>query len=235
MKAFLLPISILINVILLAAFLFALNKYGGWKNLWAKINNRGIEKTYHHRKNFFEMMPDRDSSIVFFGDSITEYGEWSELFCDSKIVNRGIAGDHCDGLRGRLDEIVRLKPQKIFVMVGVNDLAFHPPEIVALKYNELAAGLLKKMPTTSIYLQSVFPVNNQVSPTAVNNKHIVTLNDAIQKIAKDNSLLFLDTHPLLLDSNGNLDEKYTLDGIHLNGHAYLKWRDFLLPRIKENC
>ena len=235
MKNGILYISLFFNLLFLAAVFFALNKYGGWKNLWAKINSRGIEKTYNHRKNLFEMLPERDSGIVFLGNSITAYGEWAELFDNPKIVNRGIPGDHCDGVRERLDDIVKLHPRKLFVMIGVNDLAYHPPEIVLLKYERLAAELLKKMPTTTIYLQSVFPVNNMVSPTPVDNEDILVLNKGIKKIADDYSMLFLNTHPILMDANGNLDAKYTSDGVHLNGHAYLIWRDFLLPRIKDNC
>ena len=235
MKNSLIYISIFFNLLFLAAVFFALNKYGGWKNLWSKINNRGIEKNYHHRKNLFEMLPGRDSSIVFLGNSLTAYGEWPELFDNHKIIiNRGIPGDHCDGVRGRLDEIKKLNPHKLFLMIGINDLAYHPPETVMLKYEKLVADLLDKLPSTTIYLQSVFPVNNKVSPTPIHNRAVIALNNGIKKIADQNSLNFLDTHPILLDDRGNLGAQFTLDGIHLNGHAYLIWRDFLMSSIKDN-
>ncbi|HFA51834.1 MAG TPA: G-D-S-L family lipolytic protein [Bacteroidetes bacterium] len=231
MKNSLFYISFLLNLLFIAAFLFALNKYGGWKNLWSKINNRGVEKLYMHRKNLFEMLPEKDSSIVFLGNSITAYGEWAEFFENINVVNRGIPGDHCDAVRERLDEIKKLNPKKLFLMIGVNDLAFHPPETVALKYEKLLQALLKKMPETNIYLQSVFPVNNIVSPVPVTNADILKLNKNIEKLAKKYSLTFLDTHSLLLDTDGNLDAKYTLDGIHINGSAYMVWKNFLLPEI----
>ena len=62
-------ISLIISLLLLATIAFALHKYGGWRNLWAKINNRGIEKTYFHRKNLFEMLPPKDGAIVMLGNS----------------------------------------------------------------------------------------------------------------------------------------------------------------------
>ncbi len=173
------------------------------------------------------MLPERDSGIVFLGNSITAWGEWAELFDNKNILNRGIPGDHCDGVRNRLDEIIKLRPQKLFLMIGVNDLAFHPPETVILKYEKLVEALLDKMPNTTIYLQSVFPVNNEVSPTPIKNDDVAILNNGIKKIANKYSTIFLDTHPVLMDAEGNLDAKYTLDGIHLNGHAYLKWKGFL--------
>ena len=235
MKNIILYISLFFNLLFLATALFALNRYGGWKNLWAKINNRGIEQTYFHRKNLFEKMPERDSGIVFLGNSITAQGEWAELFDDKNILNRGIPGDHCDGVRQRLKEIAKLRPKKLFLMIGVNDLMYHPPETVALKYETLVAALLEQLPTTTIYLQGVFPINNQVLPTSISNEAIRELNADIRQLAEKYMMVFLDTYPLLLDANGNLDAKYTNDGVHLNGEAYMKWREFLLPIVKDNC
>lgn len=234
LKNSILYISLFLNLLFLAAFFFALNKYGGWKIFWSKINNRGIEKIYHHRKNLFEMLPARDSGIVFLGNSLTAYGEWSELFDDERIVNRGIPGDHCDGVRERLDDIIKLNPQQLFLMIGINDLAYHPSGKVVLKYENLVKAMVEKFPNTTIYLQSVFPVNNMVSPTSISNDEIIDLNDGIKKIAINYTVNFLDTHSILLDANGNLDAKFTSDGIHLNGHAYIIWRDFLHPHIIEN-
>ena len=59
------------------------------------------------------MLPERDSGIVFLGNSITAWGEWAELFNDENIANRGIPGDHCDGVRERLDEHSKAAPSKI--------------------------------------------------------------------------------------------------------------------------
>ena len=120
-------------------------------------------------------------------------------------------------------------------MIGVNDLMYHPPEPVALKYETLVAALLEQLPTTTIYLQGVFPINNQVLPTSISNEAIRELNADIRQLAEKYMMVFLDTYPLLLDANGNLDAKYTNDGVHLNGEAYMKWREFLLPIVKDNC
>jgi len=235
MKSTLLYISLLVNVLGAIAILVALNKFGGWGNLWSKINNRGIEKTYLHRKNLFEMLPQKDSSIVFLGNSLTAYGEWAEYYENNNIVNRGIPGDHCDGVRERLDEIVKLHPRKIFLLIGVNDLAYHPPEIVFAKYEHLLQAMLKKMPTSTIYVQTLFPVNNEVSPTPVSNADVRTLNQGIKQLALTYQVPVIDLYPLLVDANGNLGAGYTLDGIHLNGVAYLKWAEFLSSKVNENC
>ncbi|MEZ4962704.1 MAG: GDSL-type esterase/lipase family protein [Saprospiraceae bacterium] len=225
MKSPLLLVSLLINVLLIGAVLFALQRYGGWRNLWSKINNRGVEKTYFHRKNLFEMLPVKDGAIIFLGNSITAQNEWAEMFGNPDIINRGIPGDHCDGIRGRLGAVLKNQPAKIFLMAGINDLAFYPPEKVLTKYERLVEAILTKTPSTKLYLQSVLPVNNIVSPTPVDNDDIRTLNDGIRRLAVAKGVVFIDLYPILLDADGNLDAAYTQDGVHLNGAAYLKWKD----------
>jgi lysophospholipase L1-like esterase len=222
-----------INILLITGLFFALHKYGGWRNLWAKINSRGIEKTYHHRKNLFEMLPPKDGAIVMLGNSITAWGEWPELLDNPNVINRGIPGDHCDGMLERLEEILRHHPSKLFLMAGVNDLAFFSPDTVWPKYERLVNEILKSSPETKLYLQSVLPVNNIVSPTAVDNEDVDALNERIKVFAAAKNLIFVDVNSVLKDLDGNLDAAYTLDGIHINGAAYLKWAAEIRPLLTQ--
>ncbi len=230
-KSSLLYASLVLNLLFILAGLFALHRYGGWRNLWSKINNRGIEKSYFHRKNLFEMLTPKEGAIVFLGNSLTAGNEWAEMLNNPNILNRGIPGDHCDGISARLDEVLKNRPSKIFLMAGVNDLAFYPPSKVFPKYERLVEAILAKSPQTKLYLQSILPVNNIVSPTPVDNDDIRTLNEDIRKLAAKKGLIFIDLYPLLLDLDGNLDAAYTSDGIHLNGAAYLKWTEAIKNEV----
>ena len=78
---------------------------------------------YYQRKSLFDILPDRPGEIVFLGNSITDGAEWTELFDNPNVINRGISGDITAGVLYRLDEVTRSKPEKIFLMIGVNDLA----------------------------------------------------------------------------------------------------------------
>lgn len=226
-------ISFLVNGFLLLAAAYALHRYGGWGHLWSKLNNRGVEKSYFHRKNLFDMLPPKEGAIVFLGNSITAGGEWQELFGNPNILNRGIPGDHCDGILQRLDEVLRHHPRKIFLMAGVNDLAYLPPSKVVPKYERLVEAILAKSPATTLYLQSVLPVNNLVSPTAVDNDDVQHLNEAIQRLALEKGLVYIDVFGALQDLDGNLDAAFTLDGIHLNGAAYLRWKAEIQPFVND--
>ena len=86
--------------------------------------NRAVKAYYYHKKEHFESLPDTEHEIIFLGNSITDNAEWAELFGNPNIRNRGIGGDDTDGVLERLEEVVSSRPDKIFIMIGTNDLAY---------------------------------------------------------------------------------------------------------------
>ncbi|MDQ3279044.1 MAG: hypothetical protein M3Q06_12005, partial [Bacteroidota bacterium] len=65
---------------------------------------------YHQRVTHFKSLPKTTGDILFLGNSITDGGEWSELFNDVKVKNRGISGDVTAGVLNRLAEVAQRKP-----------------------------------------------------------------------------------------------------------------------------
>ena len=61
----------------------------------------------------------------------------------------------------------------------------------------------------------------------VNNNNIINLNLSLKELAKDFFLQYIDLFSHLSDSQNQLDERYTLDGLHLNGQAYLIWKQVI--------
>ncbi|MFQ5445542.1 MAG: GDSL-type esterase/lipase family protein [Saprospiraceae bacterium] len=233
MKKMLLAASLMINVLLIATGIMAVEKAGGWRYLRYRIENRGLAATYAHRVDIFQMLPKTQSAIVFLGNSLTAQNEWAEMFGRPDILNRGIPGDHAGGMLERLGEISRHKPSKIFLMAGINDLCFHSPEVVVGKCQNLVEAILHEMPSTRLYIQSVLPVNNDVVKTPVKNEGIIFVNDKMRAYARSKGLIFIDLYPLFLDKKGNLDAVYTLDGVHINGAAYLKWKAAIETYVLE--
>src|SRR5690606_12338396 len=78
---------------------------------------------YASRVEMFKSFPTTDKDIVFIGNSITFWADWQELLKTSHVKNRGIPGDISFGVLERLDEVIEGKPRKIFIMIGINDLA----------------------------------------------------------------------------------------------------------------
>src|ERR1700744_3391240 len=75
----------------------------------------------------------KEGSIIFLGNSITEFGDWKQLNNNPVIVNRGIAGDITFGIMKRLDEVIALNPSKLFIEAGINDIQKNIPEAIIAK------------------------------------------------------------------------------------------------------
>lgn len=82
-----------------------------------------FSKYYYERKSVFENTPDTKNEIIFVGNSIIEGGNWTALFPNKNVVNRGTSGDVTDGTLFRLNEVTSSKPSKLFLMTGTNNLA----------------------------------------------------------------------------------------------------------------
>ncbi len=229
MKKNLLRISLLVNVLLVIYLFVSIHRMGGWRYALYRLQHdeAGL---YHHRKQLFEQLPVQPGAIIFLGDSQTEQCEWQELFGSNlPILNRGIVGDHVDGVFGRLDEVLQHQPTQIFLLIGVNDLLFGKPvSDIESRYREIVEKIIARSPASQLILESILPVNNSVKNVGIQNAQIQALNARIARIAQDHALPFVDIYDSLTDANGNLSPLYTEDGIHLNGAGYLVWKEQLL-------
>jgi lysophospholipase L1-like esterase len=169
--------------------------------------------------------------IVFLGNSITEGGKWKQLLKDSTIINRGISGDNTFGVLARLNEVVKLKPASLFVLIGTNDLSKKiPDEAIIENIFTIVSKIKAGSPKTKIFIQSILPVNETIEqfPQQFNNAmHINTINDQLQRYADRLRYTYVDLYGKFIDSQGRLDAKYTFDGLHLNAAGYQRWVETL--------
>lgn len=192
---------------------------------------------YGQRASLFEVLGTDSTQIVMLGNSITQGPEWSELFRNPKVINRGISGDRVDGVMKRIEAVTAGHPKKIFLMIGINDISNNltAPEIGA-KIALLADTIAALSPSTRLYVQSVLPVNNKFDRfhgLRGKEQEVRDLNAMLEKMCKEKELTFIDLYTPLSDADGNLDESYTNDGLHLLGNAYVVWRDILLPYMND--
>lgn len=230
----LLIFSILLNLLLASFLAYMVHRLGGWNYALYRMRNSEAG-LYTHRKSLFDKLPLHSGAVIMLGDSQTALCEWHELLGDSIIVlNRGITGDYMEGMGARLDEVLRHKPLKIFLLIGINDLFFgNDPEAIESRYREIVQKIRHESPNTELILQSILPVNNHVRSLPVTNVEIQAMNARIVQIAKDYALPYLDLYSQLTDASGNLSEKFTDDGIHLNGPGYFVWKKELEPMMNE--
>lgn len=185
-----------------------------------------VEKCLQAWTNSLKQMNAR-ADIVFFGDSLTYYGDFASLFPNKVVCNLGLRGDTIQGLIDRLDQLIILKPHKVFLMTGINDIASSNLEIFEKKYNELIRSLIEKLPGVEIVVQGLLPVNNVDYKISCNNQQIIEGVSIIHKISSRYGLPFIDLFPLYA-REGILPYEETSDGIHLLPDAYNKWQRILL-------
>ena len=189
---------------------------------------------YLGRKDIYENLPDKESPIVFAGDSIIDFCQWSELL-GQPAINRGINGDTVEGLQLRINEVLRHKPQKLFISVGVNDLATGKTvKDVKAEYQKLINTIQTNSPQTQIFIHSLSPVSrvswqNQLPQNLADD--IIEVNNFLPQIADGKKIVFIDTYPLFADNDKNFKTQYTIDGVHPNGKGYIKWRELLQPHL----
>ena len=227
------------------------------KALYPSINTKikyqqDWQKDFYHKKlSEFKVSPVGFNKIVFLGNSITQgLLRHTDKLSGNNIVNRGISGDHTDGVLARLEEIIHYKPQAVFLLIGVNDLfednrsrPERTPEYVANNIFLISDIINKKSPNTKIYTQTIIPINNNQYLTEKPNIEFLhvdyspSINEQINevnKILKSNlSLNIIDLHSTFLNEDLQLNPKFSTDGVHLNDLGYQNWIDIINPILKD--
>lgn len=191
----------------------------------------------YQKRSLFETLPVTPADIIFLGNSITDGCEWAELFNNRHVKNRGISGDRSGWMLERLDPIISGHPKKVFLMIGVNDLAagLVPSQIVS-NVRRLVDRFQNESRWTKIYIQSVLPVNGRdfsiYKAHYGHNAEIQNLNHALRVLCEEKGLVYLDVWSALADSTGLLDRRFTNDGLHLMGEGYQVWKAVINPYVK---
>lgn len=196
------------------------------------IDSNYIFSGYTEQLAQFRKMPVLPNAIIFIGNSLTDAGRWNDILPELPVLNRGISGDISYGVLARLDEITRHQPQKVFLMIGVNDLKRGVPTANILKnYTRIVRKIKQDCPKTQIYLNSILPINPDKlleSFQAVKNNDIQILNEGLQQISKmEKGVRFINLHEILADNLGNLRSEVTPDGIHLEVSVYVDMVNYL--------
>lgn len=192
---------------------------------------------YEQRASLFEVLSIRSDDIVFIGNSITNGGEWYELFNDNRLKNRGISGDVSEGVYDRLSSVTKGKPKKVFLMIGINDIAKNiPVDTISNNIEKIVLKVKNESPETTIYLQSVLPVNPDFGMFSGHMKSdaIKDLNIQIEKLSWKYSTIYIDLHTrFVIDGTDKLASEYTNDGLHLLGKGYIHWVEIVKPYIED--
>ncbi|MCX2982187.1 sialate O-acetylesterase [Halieaceae bacterium IMCC14734] len=213
MKTWLIRLSVTLNVLTLAV---AAGVYFNGASLVRSF----LEPMYERKFSFFDSYPIASGATVFLGDSITEGGEWQEVFPALRAINRGIGGDITTGVLQRLEQVSKAAPERVFLMIGTNDLTHGPDsrDTSYQQYREIVQRLQQESPRTEIFLQSVLP------RAADKQEEVEAYNAVIAEIATATGTTFIDLYPAFLDPDGSIKDAYSNDELHLNGPGYQLWQ-----------
>ena len=188
--------------------------FGIFASEW-KIQN---DPYYKHKVSQFEMLKDKnEAKIMMLGDSITDEGEWSELWGEV-VQNRGISGDTTSGV---LDRLYTLNPntKRVFIMIGVNDIMRgFSEDFVFENYKKIIKFFQEK--NIAVVIQATLYIGESRKQNF--NPKIEKLNKNLEDFAKEKSIKFVDLNPILAP-NKVLKQEFTKDDLHLNKKAYRLW------------
>lgn len=175
----------------------------GWENTMLKLNYK--------------------ADIVFFGNSITYYGDFQKAFPNKKVVNLGYPGDNIDNMMRRIEGLKGLRPDKVFLMAGINGLKNMGTDVFARKYSVLVDSIKKTLPEAQVYLQSILPISHIKEKDYGENTKIIKANRIIKNISSKKNCMYVDLHSLYI-KNGEMPLYMTADdGIHIKPTSYKPW------------
>ncbi|MBH11082.1 MAG: hypothetical protein CMG74_12180 [Candidatus Marinimicrobia bacterium] len=208
---------------------FLLMSRGYSEDFW----NHAMRTHYEQRVSLFNSLEVEDDAMVMLGNSITASCNWSELFNNDRIINRGIGGDTTDGILKRIDFLKNCNPDAVFLMIGINDLSQgKTPDEIIINYERIVESILQNNIGLNLFIQSVLPINKNLFMLQPNydNGKINILNQMIKKL-EGKRVKYINLYDKFLDSEGNLKKEYSNDGLHLTGLGYLQWREILIDTI----
>ena len=212
-------LSLAVNLLLI---FIIVKSYGNEEEVDAKSPSYLQNKIYMMRTSLFDIYPTKQANVVMLGDSITQAVDWRELLNRNDVVNRGIRGDITEGMLNRLQYIYKLKPKMVFLMGGINDIKSNDaaPREIAHNHQKIVTDLIdrqiKPVLTSTLFVSSTERKHKKI------NQKVDELNNLLKKLAAENDIPFIDLNSKLANGHA-LDQKYTIDGIHLMGNAYQIW------------
>lgn len=138
------------------------------------------------------------------------------------------------------DAIAQIKPGKIFILLGTNDVALYGVEQTIANADTEISRMLEASPGAEIFIMSTTPKYSPAESNvdgALNNADIDALNVAMRQFVVEKGYNFMNIAPLFKDETGGLAADYCSDkegmGIHFTSAAYDIWLDFLYSYGKQ--
>ena len=177
----------------------------------------------------------KKGEILFTGSSLMEQFPVNELLMTrgmSQVVyNRGIGGFTTEDMLRNMEEMVfALKPRKIFINIGTNDIGSQGYRLLMENYGKIISQIRERLPEAEIYMMAYYPVNEtdklpegewaKTMFLTRTNENISIANKAVEEMAGRMGCHFINVNQGLTDEAGKLKKEFTVEGIHMYANGY---------------
>ena len=178
------------------------------------------------------------SDAVFLGDSRTEgfmlysgLKEGTYLFSVGATVDTVLSKkvNTVGGKMALVDAMKPLKPTKVYIMLGVNELGWVRPDRFQDCYGAVIDRVRADHPEAKVVIQSILPVTaeQEAKGSYVNNGRISLYNELLKELAKEKNCVYMNIAEAVTDTDGCLFAEFSADGVHLNRAGCQTWLHYL--------
>lgn len=177
---------------------------------------------------------------LFIGDSrtvgLSEYSNWKNpvYYADVGLTVYHVFDKEIANVNGEtmnIDQALqRQKFGKIYIMLGINELGRGTTETFATKYSQVIGRIRELQPDAIIFIEGIMGVSKKKSDSdpIFNNKSIQERNTAIESLADNSSIYYIDVNQVIMDDSGGIPSEYTFDNVHLKAAYYSIWTNYLM-------
>ncbi|WP_313073609.1 GDSL-type esterase/lipase family protein [Lacrimispora sp.] len=177
---------------------------------------------------------------LFIGDSrtvgLSEYSNWKNpvYYADVGLTVYHVFDKEIANVNGEtmnIDQALqRQKFGKIYIMLGINELGRGTTETFATKYSQVIGRIRELQPDAIIFIEGIMGVSKKKSDSdpIFNNKNIQERNAAIESLADNSSVYYIDVNEVIMDASGGIPSEYTFDNVHLKAAYYSIWTNYLM-------
>lgn len=167
---------------------------------------------------------------IFIGDSIIDGIAYYNYIDSAQIYADG--NNTTDKTEKYLDDIIKLTPARVFIMVGLNDANYgtRSAQTIAENIMAVASQIKTASPNTNVCVLSLLPITQEFEAKAnVNAKQSVLdeINNIVMAACPSNSVTYVDVATAFKDASGYMNPQYTGNGSNI----YNEYYPFLLNGI----
>ena len=198
-----------------------------------------FEKLYDYQVERIKQIIQEASNVqpqkcVFFGDSLIQEFDLQKYFPNQHVYNCGINGATSSQLLLLHDEAIgKYHPKQVVLLIGTNDLGHsddstlmdghHQFDMLDIVYNvfQLIEIMNLKYNIEHVYILSPLPIEESKKKTSNrNNARLQLLGKEFSKFVNEfNNVSYIDVFDAFL-KDGQLNEEYSKDGLHINEKGY---------------